>query len=67
MSWLKQSPQVINADFFKYSQVSAGILVNGKLKWVPARPLSGGGLITRVRLAWKVFTGEYDALKWEGQ
>jgi hypothetical protein len=37
-------------------------------RWVAARPLSFyGGFFRRVKLAWKVFVGHYDALKWEGQ
>jgi hypothetical protein len=32
--------------------------------WVPARPLSMTGIKTRIMLAWKVFTGECDALTW---
>ena len=64
---MKQVPQVIYSDYFSYNAISTGILVNGKLKWVPARPYSYGGLFTRIKIAWKVFTGEYDALKWEGQ
>jgi len=35
--------------------------------WFPARPLSLGGFLTRVRLAWGVFTGRYDALRWDNQ
>lgn len=35
--------------------------------WVPSRPYGFYSLISRTRLAWKVFTGEYDALEWPGQ
>lgn len=40
-----------------------------KGQWTPARPLSYGGigLFKRIRLAWGVFTGRYDALDWEDQ
>jgi hypothetical protein len=33
--------------------------------WVPARPL--GGLQSRFKLAWMVFTGRADVLHWPGQ
>lgn len=35
-------------------------------QWEPARPLGMFGLCLRhrIRLAWRVFTGEYDAVKW---
>ncbi len=34
--------------------------------WVPARPLFVTSFIKRVQLAWLVFTGRRDALKWSG-
>ena len=34
--------------------------------WVPARPLGYYSLTRRFRIAWGVFTGKYDALKWPG-
>lgn len=36
-------------------------------RWVPARPISGGGMFDRIRLAWMVFVGKADALRWPGQ
>lgn len=38
------------------------------ITWVCARPEAPTrfGLIHRLRTAWRVFTGEYDALRWEG-
>ena len=38
-------------------------------KWRPARPCSFCGMrhfITRLRIAWRVLTGKYDALNWQG-
>ncbi len=37
--------------------------------WVPARPigLQGLSLITRCKIAWKVFLGKYDAVEWYKQ
>lgn len=34
--------------------------------WKLARPLGMGGLRRRFKLAYGVFTGKYDALKWGG-
>lgn len=34
--------------------------------WWSARPLNYAGLFRRLALAWGVFTGRYDALKWGG-
>lgn len=39
------------------------ICFDGKT-WVPARPLGMATLWSRFVLAWKVFTGELDAVKW---
>lgn len=38
--------------------------------WTPLRPdacPSERGFFTRLRLAWRVFTGQYDALRWHDQ
>jgi hypothetical protein len=35
--------------------------------WFPVRPKPKGGFFTRLELAWGVFTGKYDALKWDNQ
>ena len=32
---------------------------------LPARPLNVNGLPSRIKLAWGVFTGRYDAVDWE--
>jgi hypothetical protein len=34
--------------------------------WKPARPYTPWSLLRRLRLAWGVFIGRYDALDWEG-
>lgn len=49
-------------DLKKWSELAE---INGH--WVCARPLSWGGLslIWRLKLAFKVFTGKYDALVWK--
>lgn len=38
--------------------------INGK--WIPARPLGVDCLRHRLRLAWGIFLGKYDAVKWPG-
>lgn len=35
--------------------------------WTPARPLGLFSLVSRLKLAYGVFIGKYDALKWLGQ
>jgi hypothetical protein len=59
-----RAPQVINADEFSKGwpvQISIG------QQWYAARPMSDGGLLTRIRLARMVFWGEADALVWHDQ
>jgi hypothetical protein len=62
-------PGLILADSIKGSHESACIIdKTGNKKWVAARPLPFyGGFIRRVKLAYGVFMGAYDALEWENQ
>lgn len=39
--------------------------LNGK--WLPARPEGMFSIKSRLRLAWEVFTGKADVLRWPGQ
>lgn len=34
--------------------------------WVPARTFGIPSFVNRIRLAWGVFTGRYDAFRWPG-
>ena len=34
-------------------------------RWIPYRPYTPWKFVTRLRLAWGVFVGRYDALDWE--
>jgi hypothetical protein len=43
-----------------YSEIRTG-------EWVPARPYGLYSLSNRFRLAWMVFTGKADALRWPEQ
>ena len=37
-------------------------------KWVPHRPIGLANFRNRVKIAWRVFIGKYDAVEWpEGQ
>jgi len=36
-------------------------------RWVPARPLGFASLGQRFKAGWLVFSGQADALKWDGQ
>jgi len=60
------TPSIYHADEIKnwshQREISPG-------NWVPARPLGLQGWFPTIRLraAWKVLIGEYDALKWNGQ
>jgi|GEM_PF-1557053 len=38
--------------------------INGK--YVPARPMGWDSIPSRVKIAWKVFTGKADAVTWPG-
>ena len=35
--------------------------------WKLARPTGRGGLYRRLKIAWMVFTGKYDAVVWGGK
>ena len=59
---MKQAPSIYTVDYIRTSNTTAQI--NGK--WIPARPLGLDTLKNRFRLAFMVFTGKLDALKWGG-
>lgn len=40
-----------------------GANINGR--WIPARPLRCDSIWYRLKIAYLVFTGKYDALDWE--
>lgn len=65
---MNQVPQVIIADRLLDNWTVCGKQELGRRdRCVLARPMSRGGIMTRLRLAVGVFTGKYDALKWVGQ
>jgi len=61
-----QCPQVINASQLAQAWGAQIELEDGR--WVAARALGFFGYCWgyRLKVAWKVFTGEWDALHWEG-
>lgn len=64
-------PQVILADRlatgWPSTELKAASTESIRCFWALARPMSMGGLGQRIRLAWGVFTGRYDALQWVQQ
>jgi len=61
-----RTPQVFTASEIANWHVSEEVEPG---KWRPARPCSFWGFrhsLTRLRIAWHVFTGKYDALNWQG-
>lgn len=65
-------PNVFTAQALKDWDVEMKIerpsaILGPKDIWVPARPesLSGLNLVQRLRVAWAVFTGKYDAVDWD--
>lgn len=64
---MNQVPQLIRADHLTQDHPQTMLREAHGDVWVLARPLSVGNILTRAKLAWKVFTGECDALKWYRQ
>jgi len=60
-----QTPQVVSVDNLLNSSRNA-VEIKGK-GWCEARPLSINSFKMRCILAYKVFTGQADALVWSGQ
>ena len=61
---MNKGPNLIHADQLKNDWPQKGCS-NGL--WVLARPIPLASIPERFRLAWGVFTGKYDALKWWDQ
>jgi hypothetical protein len=58
-------PQIIPAHNLAHEWPCCDV---GDGSWTPARPEPGpGGLRWRLTVAWRVFKGEYDALRWRDQ
>jgi hypothetical protein len=59
----KHYPNLLFAqDLIKTQNSGITAYINGE--WQYARPISYPTIIERIKIAWKVFTGEYDAIFW---
>ena len=72
MSERRRYPSLINAYTLMdpnsiFRSVTAGLKINGKECWVPARSEGFCSYREAIKLAWGVFRGRYDALVWPGQ
>lgn len=56
---------IYNADALRNLNWPQAGLKDGR--YVLARPIRFAPLLHRIRVAWGVFTGKYDALKWTEQ
>lgn len=63
---MKGVPAIVGPARFRRDDLPC-VNVKGTTQWVPARPLGFQGLclLTRLRRAWMVFTGQADVLVWE--
>lgn len=56
---------ILRPEGYRNNQCS--VFEYGQYTWVPARSHGYYSFKTRIKLAWGVFTGKYDALRWPGQ
>jgi hypothetical protein len=63
---MKPAPIIYSLGDIRTSCAENTVCIDGK--WVPMRPVGFCGLVIVMRLktAWRVFTGELDAIKWPG-
>lgn len=47
-----------------YITVKGGALMQNGDYWYPARPLGMSSISNRINLAWEVFTGRSDVIRW---
>lgn len=59
---MKCSPNLWTLEVLTKSYADVATNINGK--WVPARPMGYDSILHRIRLAFYVFIGRYDALVW---
>ena len=64
---MRQAPNLWNLNQLKSELDQAENLMEYNGTWVPARPLGLFSITNRFRLAWLVFTGKCDAVKWPGE
>ncbi len=60
---MRQAPNLWNPkSFFAFADEHNRQTKGGN--WVPARPLGRYSIVSRIKLAWNVFLGRYDAMRW---
>lgn len=59
---MKKAPSLFTVMEIKEISMSMGKKIGGE--WVPGRPLGFYNLKHRLKYAWGVFVGKYDAIKW---
>ena len=52
-------------DLVRYTESGPKLLQNSGY-WVPARPEGLPSILNRISLAWEVFTGKADVVRWPG-
>lgn len=62
---MRKAPNLYTLDTL-YEWLNSGPDVQIGNRWYPARPLGYFSLWHRLKLAWLVFSGKCDALKWHG-
>lgn len=59
---MRRAPNLMTVGSVIQSVGEVAVKVKGS--WHPCRPMGLDDIPNRLRLAWGVFTGRYDALKW---
>jgi hypothetical protein len=61
---MKRAPNLWDiVNLFKHVATGPQACKPGE-KWLPARPLGLFSIRSRIKLAWGVFTGKWDAVDW---
>ena len=63
---MDKAPSLFSLKELQNHQEIIGVQTEIDGQWVPARPYGLFSLKNRVKLAWGVFTGKYDAVTWPG-
>lgn len=59
---MKKAPKIWELDGLVETTRALTVEVDGK--WIPCRPMSGGGIRNRIKATWLVWTGKADAVIW---
>lgn len=63
---MKKAPNIWKLEDLIKTSISNRTQVEVNGRWIPARPLGHDSLISRFKIAQKVFTGKCDAVRWPG-